>query len=359
MKKCFLLFFFHSIPSETNAGDRNKALAHYMKDCGSFPKGTNLKTTLSLYFQSCSLEVNAESHSVIAATLANSGICPITEERCVSQVAVRKCLSLMLSCGMYDYSGQFAFEIGVPAKSGVSGCIILVIPKICGITVFSPPLDECGNSVRGIEFCKELVKKFAFHHFDAMMPDDTNKLDPRQGGQADKDDKLLYEAMFASFRGDLHTLMKVAEQGVDLRKKDYDGRTVLHVAASENNAQCVEFILNNSYGELEDEDGVIIELKLEDLEKDRYGRTALDDAQMMGSLICGMLIESHFNVENAVNDRGLIEEHIKSQKSSLLLEEDGNETENDTDISDGETARSGKNLFIHKKVPDRISKIKK
>ena len=93
--------------SEKDAGDRNKALAHYMKDCGSFPKGTNLKTTLSLYFQSCSLEVTAESHAVMAATLANSGVCPITEERCVSQEAVRKCLSLMLSCGMYSAFDQF------------------------------------------------------------------------------------------------------------------------------------------------------------------------------------------------------------------------------------------------------------
>merc|ERR1719186_962021 len=163
------------------------------------------------------------------------------------------------------------------------------------------------------------------------MPDDTNKLDPRQGGQSDKDDKLLHEAMCAASRGDLHTLMKVAEQGIDLRRRDYDGRTVLHIAASENNIQCVEFILNNSYSQDLEE-----EILLGDLERDRYGRTALDDAEHFDSHICKMLIEAHFKVENA-KPRGLIEEEIKVHNSSLNFT-DGNETE-DTDISESDVER--------------------
>jgi len=72
----------------------------------------------------------------------------------------------MLSCGMYDYSGQFAFKIGLPAKSGVSGAIIVVVPNVMGICIYSPKLDKLGNSARGLLFCDKLLSLFNFHHFD-------------------------------------------------------------------------------------------------------------------------------------------------------------------------------------------------
>uniref|UniRef100_A0A671NED0 glutaminase n=1 Tax=Sinocyclocheilus anshuiensis TaxID=1608454 RepID=A0A671NED0_9TELE len=117
----------------------------------------------------------------MAATLANGGFCPITGERVLNPEAVQNTLSLMHSCGMYDFSGQFAFHVGLPAKSGVSGGILLVVPNVMGIMCWSPPLDKLGNSVRGIQFCTDLVQLCNFHNYDNLRHF-AKKLDPRREG---------------------------------------------------------------------------------------------------------------------------------------------------------------------------------
>ncbi|XP_021103379.1 glutaminase kidney isoform, mitochondrial isoform X2 [Heterocephalus glaber] len=142
--------------SERESGDRNFAIGYYLKEKKCFPEGTDMVGILDFYFQLCSIEVTCESASVMAATLANGGFCPITGERVLSPEAVRNTLSLMHSCGMYDFSGQFAFHVGLPAKSGVAGGILLVVPNVMGMMCWSPPLDKMdkmGNSVKGIHFC--------------------------------------------------------------------------------------------------------------------------------------------------------------------------------------------------------------
>ena len=111
--------------SERETADRNFALAYYMREKGTFPREADLVDVLDFYFQCCSVELTTEMMSVAAATLAAGGICPITGERVLSSETVRHCLSLMSSCGMYDFSGEFAFSIGLPAKSGVSGVIMI------------------------------------------------------------------------------------------------------------------------------------------------------------------------------------------------------------------------------------------
>jgi len=156
--------------SERASADRNNCLAYMMQEKKSFSIGmnkkyernwsnNNLNDTLDFYFQCCSIEINCTQASIISCTLANGGICPITNERVFSNEIVKNALSLMSSCGMYDYSGEWAYKIGLPSKSGVSGIIMTIIPEIMGIATFSPTLDTVGNSVKGIEFFTQLSKK--------------------------------------------------------------------------------------------------------------------------------------------------------------------------------------------------------
>ncbi|MCC7530669.1 MAG: glutaminase A [Candidatus Melainabacteria bacterium] len=166
--------------SERQTADRNFALGYFMREKKAFPPDVELLDVLEFYFQCCSIETTTKSMAIIASTLANGGICPLTGVQVFQPGHVKNCLSLMLSCGMYDFSGEFAFTVGIPAKSGVSGAIMLAIPNLGGITVWSPLLDELGNSVRGVEFCKRLVSRFKFHTFDSMLGLGDTRLDPRR-----------------------------------------------------------------------------------------------------------------------------------------------------------------------------------
>ena len=104
---------------------------------------------------------------MMGATLANGAVNPFTGERALPRDRVRDLLSVMYTCGMYDAAGQWAYEVGVPAKSGVSGGILAVIPGKGGIGVYSPGLDVYGNSVRGINVCYEIATHLGVHVFAA------------------------------------------------------------------------------------------------------------------------------------------------------------------------------------------------
>ena len=252
--------------SEKGTADRNFALAYFMKELNEtkkvgFPKNTDINETLELYFQSCSIEVNTEILSIVASTLANGGVNPFTGKRVFSYKTVQNILSMMLMCGMYDYSGEFAFKIGIPAKSGVAGAIMIVIPNVMGIVTWSPRLDSIGNSARGIEFCKEFGKLFSFHIFDTG--EDEQKVNPLLNYYNSTKMNMFSELCLASQRGDLEHLQILFQNRIDFNQSDYDGRTALHLAVCEGHIEVVKFLVN------------IVKVKRD--KKDRWGKIAKDE----------------------------------------------------------------------------------
>jgi glutaminase len=248
--------------SERQTADRNFALGYFMRENKVFPEGVDLVETLEFYFQCCSIESNCERMGVIAATLANGGVCPTTGERVLAPSTVRSCLSLMGSCGMYDFSGEFAFSIGLPSKSGVSGALMVVVPNTMGFCIWSPRLDSLGNSVRGIEFCKRLVERFNLHHYDNLVGAVGAKKDPRRRRE-DVHVDAVTALCWAASQGDLLGIQGLVARGVDLNMADYDGRTALHLAASEGQLAVVEALITRRVGASP---------------LDRWGNTPLDDA---------------------------------------------------------------------------------
>jgi prepilin-type processing-associated H-X9-DG protein len=127
-----------------------------MEDARVFPDAFQTNEAHDIYLQARSIEVDVKESATIAATLANGGACPLNGKRCLDPTTVKSTISLMFSCGMYDYSGEFLYTIGVPCKSGVSGALLLVVPSVMGIAIWSPRLDRLGNSARGVEVCPAL-----------------------------------------------------------------------------------------------------------------------------------------------------------------------------------------------------------
>jgi glutaminase len=154
------------LASETATGHRNRAIAYLMRNFEIVDDA--VAHTLDQYFAQCSVLVTSRDLAFIGATLANMGENPVTHEEVFSVEYVKDILSLMFTCGMYDYAGEWAYRVGMPAKSGVAGGIMAVVNRQLGIAVYSPRLDARGNSVRGIKVCAELAGDFGLHAFDFM-----------------------------------------------------------------------------------------------------------------------------------------------------------------------------------------------
>uniref|UniRef100_A0A672HCS2 glutaminase n=1 Tax=Salarias fasciatus TaxID=181472 RepID=A0A672HCS2_SALFA len=285
--------------SERESGDRNFAIGYYLKEKKVCPWMS--ETSISqLICQLCSYQsVTCESASVMAATLANGGICPITGERVLSPEAVRNTLSLMHSCGMYDFSGQFAFHVGLPAKSGVSGGILLVVPNVMGIMCWAPPLDKLGNSVRGIQFCTDLVELFNFHNYDNLRHF-AKKHDPRREG-GDQRAKSVINLLFAAYTGDVSALRRFALSSMDMEQRDYDSRTALHVAAAEGHTDVVRFLLEAC--------------KVNPVPRDRWGNTPMDEAVQFGHHDVVTILQSYHDKHSSsctAEDKASVETSLDS-----------------------------------------------
>jgi len=147
--------------SERETGHRNRAIAHLLRNADII-SGVP-ENVVDVYFKQCSIEVTARDLAIIAASLANNGVNPITSVAAQKSEYVEKILSLMTTCGMYDYSGNWVYSVGMPAKSGVGGGIMAVLPGQFGLGVFSPLLDAKGNSVRGLRVCEAISRAFDLH----------------------------------------------------------------------------------------------------------------------------------------------------------------------------------------------------
>lgn len=225
--------------SEKESGEDNYAAAYKLKGKNIFGKISNdqLHKILDMYFMSCSLEINTEMGAVMAATLANGGICPITDEEIFDVNIARNCVKQIMSCGMYDFSGEFAHKVGIPAKSGVSGGVMAVVPGEFGICIWAPPLDKFGNSVKGVEICRRLSKN-CHESYDIFR-----HIGQSRNNKTENIDYSIYVFNEAISKENYKYIEKHIKN-IDIGRCDYDGRTPLHIACSDGIEKMINIIVD-------------------------------------------------------------------------------------------------------------------
>lgn len=165
--------------SETESNLRNQGIAHLMDSYGRIYSDPEDAT--DLYTRQCSLLVTSEDLAVMGATLADGGVNPVTGERVVDEVVCAKVLAVLATAGLYELSGDWLYEVGLPGKSGVSGGIVTIAPGKGGLGTWSPPLDEAGNSVRGQELTRYVSERLGLNMFASVAADPT----ARPGARSD------------------------------------------------------------------------------------------------------------------------------------------------------------------------------
>lgn len=259
--------------SEKDTADRNYCLGYMMQESGAFSNGKDknisnninrkwelgdLQKNLELYFQLCSIESDMLGFGLLAATLANRGIHPWSCKQIFKNNTVRSILSIMNSCGMYDFSGEWNYKIGIPAKSGVSGIVYAVIPGIGSIVTYSPKLDKIGNSFRGIKFFEKLSEKLNIHSFNDPLNADYYQL----SNIHIKSKKILGFLMLdGAYSNNLGLIKDCLSKGCDINYNDYDNRSALHIAVCESNQEVIDFLISH---------GIDQEIK------DRWNKKAFD-----------------------------------------------------------------------------------
>ncbi|MBY0415112.1 MAG: glutaminase, partial [Bdellovibrionales bacterium] len=150
--------------SEKITAHRNRSIAHLLRNFEII--GDDIEESLDLYFKQCSVLTNTKDLAMMAATLANGGTQPITLKTVIKKESVRDILSLMFTCGMYDTAGEWAYTVGLPAKSGVSGGLLVVVPGKMGIATYSPLINQHGHSFRGVNVVQDLAREYDLNIFN-------------------------------------------------------------------------------------------------------------------------------------------------------------------------------------------------
>ncbi|MGZ5400498.1 MAG: glutaminase [Nocardioides sp.] len=179
--------------SETSTAFRNYAIANMLRSHGTIledPEGV-----VEDYTWQCAVLVTTRDLALMAATLANGGVNPLTEDEVVDEAVVRQVLSVMATCGMYDSAGDWISTVGFPAKSAVSGAIIGSLPGQLGIAAFSPRLDQHGTSVRGVDVCRRLSHEMGLHMMDAPQPARATIRRAHEVRRADGGGAMVYELL--------------------------------------------------------------------------------------------------------------------------------------------------------------------
>lgn len=262
---------------ESRTGANNRSIAYKLFASEAFPafirSAQDVENVLDFYFHCCSLMLDPVEMGSVAATLANRGICPTTGERVFAASVVKQCLASMLHCGLYDSSGRFGRIVGLPAKSGVGGGIMLVVPGVMGVCTFSPRLDKVGNSLRGLRFIEALLNEYSLHMLDASNEFSAaeRRVTMAEVRRFAQPAQLAIAAAELGDVGAFERFERIADDGKTLRKfldtPDYDGRRALHLAACGNHRALVEFLVRHG---------------AEPLPRDRWGSTPLDDARRLG-----------------------------------------------------------------------------
>jgi len=152
--------------SERRWGHRNSGLAHFIKSFGVI--GNTVEPVLEAYFAQCALEVTPTELARAGRFLANGGVDPATGEQVTTAARARRIAALMMTCGHYDMSGDFAYRVGLPGKSGVGGGILCIVPGLGALVAYSPPLNAAGNSLAGTEALERLAAEAGINVFAAQ-----------------------------------------------------------------------------------------------------------------------------------------------------------------------------------------------
>ncbi|ESO06750.1 hypothetical protein HELRODRAFT_195098 [Helobdella robusta] len=233
-----------------------KSVAHSLAAYNCFPRGTCVEETLNMSMLASCLEVDARSLALMAAYYANGGRCPLSMEMPTyirSAVTLPKIEHQQLTMTrntltFMHSSSTFSRSIHLPICTSLTGAMILVVNGVLGMCLWSPPLNDEGLSCRGIEFCREFVKRFNLQNseFTGFGVKD----DPRVR-RSFKKVGHMGELLFAAYRGDLSSLRNMHKSGLNMNARDYDGRTALHVACSEGNLDCVRYLIDECKVDME------------------------------------------------------------------------------------------------------------